>query len=157
MATDMPDDLKVPKRIIVMRNGPYVVEGEVPLVRKTQIVSEYGEPLSWRNEGIVPTSAGKYRLCRCGQSSQFPFCDDTHETIGFDGSELADSRASARRALPFPRGTHITVKKDPTLCMDSGYCGLRDVGIAQLVTATNDTKICSLVIAMVERCPSGAC
>jgi CDGSH-type Zn-finger protein len=156
MATNKPDDLNKPKRIIVNRNGPYVVEGEIPLVHKTQIVSEYGEPLSWRYEGIVPTSAGKYRLCRCGQSSQFPFCDDTHEVVGFDGTESADSGASAERALPFPRGTHILVKKDSTLCMDSGYCGLRDVGIAQLVTATNDTKIRSLVIAMVERCPSGA-
>ena len=40
--------------------------------------------------------------------------------------------------------------------MQSGYCGMRDTGIDQLVSATNDTKVRSLVMAMVERCPSGA-
>ena len=40
--------------------------------------------------------------------------------------------------------------------MDSGYCGLRGAGMGQLVAATNDTKARSLVMAMVERCPSGA-
>ena len=40
--------------------------------------------------------------------------------------------------------------------MLSGYCEFNDAGLSRLVTATEDTKMRSLVIAMIERCPSGA-
>jgi CDGSH-type Zn-finger protein len=40
--------------------------------------------------------------------------------------------------------------------MQSGFCGLRNASIDQLIAATDDPKIRSLVIAMVERCPSGS-
>ena len=156
MATDQINRAIKPKRIVVKRNGPYVVEGGVPLVRKTQVVSEYGEPLTWRKEGTLPTSEGEDYLCRCGQSSKFPFCDSTHRAAGFDGTESADSSASEGCALRISGGAGIIVRKDPSLCMDSGYCGLRDASLEQLVAATHDTQVRSLVIAMVERCPSGS-
>ncbi len=156
MATEEPIGAIQSKRIVIRRNGPYVVEGDVPLVHKTQVVSEHGEPLTWRTEGTLPISAGKYLLCRCGRSSNFPFCDSTHKAVRFEGTESADTGASEGRALTFPGGTRIIVKKDPTLCMESGYCALRDIGIDQLVAATHDTKVRSLVMAMVERCPSGS-
>jgi CDGSH-type Zn-finger protein/uncharacterized Fe-S cluster protein YjdI len=56
----------------------------------------------------------------------------------------------------YPRGTHILVAKDSSLCMQAGFCGLRDAGMNQLVAATSDPKTRSLVMAMVERCPSGS-
>lgn len=156
MAADHPDGTTRAKRIVVRRNGPYVVEGEVPLVRKTQVVSEYGEPLTWEKQGTLLTEAGEYHLCRCGESGDFPFCDGTHRAVHFDGAETAEGGAAARPIVTFRGGTHIIVKRDMTLCMQSGFCGLRDASIDQLVAATHDTKIRSLVMAMIERCPSGA-
>ena len=41
-------DEKNKLKIIIVKNGPYLVEGNIPLVKKTQIVSEYGEPLTWQ-------------------------------------------------------------------------------------------------------------
>ena len=38
------------KRIVVDADGPYQVYGDIPLVRKTQIISEYGEPLTWQKQ-----------------------------------------------------------------------------------------------------------
>ena len=35
------------KKIVVQKDGPYRVCGGIPLVRKVQVVSEYGEPLTW--------------------------------------------------------------------------------------------------------------
>jgi CDGSH-type Zn-finger protein len=156
METNETSNTNNNKRIVVIKNGPYVVKGEVPLVHKTQVVSEYGEPLTWQKDGALEASEGEYYLCRCGLSSKHPFCDGTHRKVGFDGIETANTNLSERRAMKIPRGTHIIVKKDASLCMQSGYCGLHDAGISQLVAATNDTKIRSLVMAMVERCPSGA-
>ena len=37
-------------KITISKNGPYEVIGEIPLVRKSQIVSEFGEPLTWHKE-----------------------------------------------------------------------------------------------------------
>jgi CDGSH-type Zn-finger protein len=142
-------------RIVVKKNGPYLVQGNVPLVAKTQVVSEQGEPLTWKKEGRIETT-GEYALCRCGGSGNKPFCDGTHRKVGFDGTEEADTAPTADRQFAFEGGTRLIVKKDPALCMDSGFCGLRKAGIAHYVAASSDTEARSVAMAMVERCPSGA-
>jgi CDGSH-type Zn-finger protein len=147
---------KKEKRIIITKNGPYRVVGNIPLVCKTQIVSEYGEPLSWKKEGEIETEEGEYYLCRCGQSSHKPFCDSTHRKIGFDGTERAPTSLSAARRRPLRGGVRLVVEKDGSLCMASGFCGMRKAALAQYVMASSDTEARSLAIAMVERCPSGS-
>jgi CDGSH-type Zn-finger protein len=144
------------RRIVVIKDGPYIVQGGLPLVSKTQVVSEHGEPLTWQKNGDVTVEADEYHLCRCGQSGNWPFCDGTHRKAGFDGTESADTCLSETRAQNFPPGTRILVRKDPLLCMASGFCGFSDATLSQLLAATPDTKVRALVMAMVERCPSGA-
>jgi CDGSH-type Zn-finger protein len=143
------------KKIVVRPNGPYVVHGHVPLVRKTQVVSECGEPLTWKKEGALDTPE-TYRLCRCGQSRDKPFCDNTHREVGFDGTESADTDPTSERQLTYPGGTRIAVKHDDDLCIASGFCGTRNAHIGQMVPETEDPDVRSQVIAMVERCPSGS-
>jgi CDGSH-type Zn-finger protein len=125
-------------------------------VRKTQIVSEYGEPLTWKKGQAIGTTEEPYRLCRCGQSSDKPFCDDMHYSMGFDGTETADTRLTAERQVIYAGGTHIVVKRDFPLCTHSGFCGTRTAIVEEMVTATADTDVRSHVIAMIERCPSGS-
>jgi CDGSH-type Zn-finger protein/uncharacterized Fe-S cluster protein YjdI len=143
------------KRIIIRPNGPYLVKGGIPLARKTQVVSEYGEPLTWRKECTEQTEQ-EYALCRCGQSDAKPMCDGTHRIVKWDGTETADTRPGAGLLLTIPPTTRIVVTKDLSLCTQSGFCGMRDATMADLVASSNDTKVRSLVAAMVERCPSGA-
>ncbi len=50
-------------------NGPYVISGDVT------IVDVEGNKLSWKGSAVA--------LCRCGQSSNKPFCDGTHNKAGF--------------------------------------------------------------------------
>lgn len=156
MTTDEASNKVKNKRIVIIKNGPYSVEGDVPLVIKTQVVSEHGEPLAWQKDGEIAINEEEYHLCRCGCSSNKPFCNGAHRKVRFDGAESADTGVTETRAIKFSRSTHIIVRKDASLCMQSGYCGLHDAGINELVAATHDTKIRSLVIAMIERCPSGA-
>jgi CDGSH-type Zn-finger protein len=156
MGTDSSENTREGKQIVVIRNGPYALEGNIPLVRKTQIVSEFGEPLAWKKDGSLAVTEGKYYLCRCGGSGNKPFCDGTHRRAGFDGAEMADVDSTCVRQSVLPHATHITVKKDSSLCMGSGFCGMRDVNMAQLVASTADTSMRALVMAIVERCPSGA-
>lgn len=144
------------QKIVVRKNGPYRVYGDIPFVRKTQIVSELGEPLTWRTDGAIATEAGLYFLCRCGESRIFPLCDSTHKQIGFDGSELEEAGDNPEYRFTFRGGTHLQVHKNPILCANSGFCGMVNAALPDLVAQTDDTKIRSLVIAMVERCPSGS-
>jgi len=57
-------------------NGPLLVEGPFRLIDAdgTEYVLEAGK---------------KYNLCRCGGSTNKPFCDATHTKIGFEAAERA--------------------------------------------------------------------
>ena len=143
------------KKIVVQPNGPYRVHGNIPLVRKTQVVSDQGEPLTWRR-GETLSTGETYDLCRCGHSHNKPFCDESHYAVRFDGTETADTRPTAERQMTYPEGRGIVVKADGWLCMNSGFCGNRLATIRQLVENTDDVNVRSNVIAMVERCPSGS-
>jgi CDGSH-type Zn-finger protein len=143
------------KRITVTEDGPYVVHGHVPLVHKTQVVSEHGEPLTWKTGEVVETPE-EYDLCRCGQSDYKPFCDVTHAMIDFDGTESADTGETAERQEIYEGGTKIVVKRDYSLCMDSGFCGNRITDVEEMVPHTDDTQVRAQVMAMIERCPSGS-
>jgi len=52
--------------IKVRDNGPYVVSGQVKLIDA---------------EGNEFETKATFSLCRCGQSSNKPFCDGTHKTF----------------------------------------------------------------------------
>jgi len=155
MATNSRRDSNSGNKIVIRKNGPYIVHGDVPLVRKAQVVSEHGEPLTWKKEGAIETDE-PYALCRCGQSSNEPFCDGTHTRIGFDGTESADTRVTAERQVVYEGGTKITVKRDYPLCMGSGFCANRITNVHKMVPHTDDTQVRAQVIAMIERCPSGS-
>lgn len=143
-------------KIEIIKDGPYCVSGGAPLVRKTQIVSENGEPLTWKKEGVTECEE-EYALCRCGQSANKPFCDGSHHRAAFDGSERAYTGPHNPATSPFPAGRKMVVEKDSSLCMLSGFCGFENASLPELlIRAQHDTQVRSLVIAMVERCPSGA-
>ena len=63
-------------KIACRPNGPYLVEGEVELLDPT-------------GKRVDTAGKAKIALCRCGGSSQKPFCDGTHSKIGFAAAEAA--------------------------------------------------------------------
>ncbi|WP_394943834.1 CDGSH iron-sulfur domain-containing protein [uncultured Ilumatobacter sp.] len=66
------------QKITVAAGGPYLVSGGVP------VMSEHGEPLTWKTDRLESVKA-KVALCRCGASSNKPFCDGSHKAAGFTG------------------------------------------------------------------------
>jgi CDGSH-type Zn-finger protein len=146
--------------IAVTQNGPYLVSGGVPLVAKTQIVSEHGEPLAWRKDNVIDTQSHElcqmYSLCRCGQSSDKPFCDGTHKRLGFEGTETADPRPTAERQAAYAGDGTLAVKHDDSLCTESGFCGTRNAHLRELVKTAGEAGVAAQIIAMIEHCPSGS-
>jgi CDGSH-type Zn-finger protein len=154
------DEIPCERKIMVTKDGPYLVLGNVPLVAMTQIVSEFGEPLAWRKDRAIDTGShelcGTYSLCRCGRSSDKPFCDCTHQEIAFDGTETADLRATVERQAVYPGVGLLIVRHDDTLCAGSGFCGNRNAHLRDLVKAAAKAGVPLQIIAMIEHCPSGS-
>lgn len=143
------------QKIIIKKNGPYIVQGKIPLVKKTQVVSEYGEPIAWKKEGELGADES-YELCRCGHSALKPFCNGEHKCIEFNGTETAYTDETKNHQSHIPGGTHIDVKKDFSLCMSSGFCGTKDKSLDDLVMESDNTNTRSQLMAMIERCPAGS-
>ena len=135
-------------KITIRPNGPYLLRGGIPLVRKSQVMSEHGEPLIWKKDGAVETDE-TYRLCRCGQSKSKPFCDNTHTLVAFDGTETADDGPISAREKEF-KGEKIVMKDDHSLCVHSGFCGNRVTNIWEMIKNSEDTQVRAQIMAMVE-------
>ncbi|MHB8594604.1 MAG: CDGSH iron-sulfur domain-containing protein [Acidimicrobiales bacterium] len=143
-------------RITVRENGAYMVSGGVRVTRKRMLQSEHGEPITWQLMSEVDAPPA-FALCRCGGSANKPFCDGTHETNGFDGTETAPFTSYRERQKTYV-GTGIVVRDDRSLCEHAGFCGNRSTNIWSMVsgTDTEDSIARAQAMAMVERCPSGA-
>jgi CDGSH-type Zn-finger protein len=70
--------------ITVRPNGPYRVEGPCKLLD--------ADGKEWDLTGKPAFS-----LCRCGGSTNKPFCDGTHSKIGFQAAEAAVAIADAQK------------------------------------------------------------
>jgi len=140
--------------IVSRPGGPLMVSGAVPVVRKTAVHSEHGEPLAWKtSEGL--TDRATYALCRCGESENKPFCDGAHAAAGFEGDDSADASTYADRSKELG-GTGITVSDDRSICVHAGFCGNRATNIWKQTKDTDDSLVRLAVINEVEKCPSGA-
>jgi CDGSH-type Zn-finger protein len=142
-------------RILVVPDGPYLVYGGVPLVRKRKITSEAGDSVSWQLTEHIETE-DVYALCRCGRSQAKPFCDGSHARFGFDGTEAAEIRPSAERQRIVDGGTGIVVKRDGYLCMHAAFCVGAKRKVPAMLPDTADSDTRAQVIGMIERCPSGS-
>ena len=63
--------------ITVRKNGPYRIESDV----EVKVVDWEGKEYTFERRPIA--------LCRCGGSTNKPFCDGTHSKIGFQAAEAA--------------------------------------------------------------------
>ncbi len=62
--------------IKVLQNGPYCVTGDDVTA------------VDW-NGGTYAVTKRPFYLCRCGGSTNKPFCDGTHSKTGFKAAEAA--------------------------------------------------------------------
>jgi len=143
-----------PVSITVTPQGPYVVKGGPPIRRKRIVSTERDEPVAWELTGTVAASE-EYSLCRCGGSSNKPFCDGTHEKRDWDGSETAATTEYDVRATSYP-GTGMTMRDDRSICEHAGFCANKTSNVWKMSKLTADTAVRSQVMGMIDRCPSGA-
>src|SRR5258708_7428699 len=139
-------------KVTVSRNGPYVVEGAVPLALQTIVSDSEGGSREWR-QGRIFEVEQRYLLCRCGQSSNKPFCDGTHLKVGFDGTETASMAPYLEQAEVF-EGPTMDLTDAQALCASGRFCD-PDGSIWNLIEQTDDPDAVEKVKHQGSHCPAG--
>lgn len=145
--------MKKDVKIMITKDGPYIVSGKLPIDKQIIGIGKEGEPEKWiQGEKITPTD-GSCALCRCGGSKDKPFCDGTHGRIGFDGTETASREPYDMQAQVID-GFNLKLKDAQALCALARFCS-RSAGTWELTLRSKDLNSRELAIEEACDCPSG--
>src|SRR5215469_14574431 len=139
-------------KVVVSKNGPYLVSGSIPMARQTIVADKEGGSEEWRESHAFPAQES-YALCRCGHSANKPFCDGTHKKIGFDGTETA-SRQPYRDQAQLIEGPTLALSDAEPLCAGAGFCDPNG-SVWKQVERTDDGGVRASFVRQVHHCPSG--
>lgn len=123
-----------------LKDGPYLVTNLTKLANKNGTIE----------------AAGSYALCRCGGSSNKPFCDGTHKSINFSSDKI-EGRIEDK--VEDYIGEDITIHDNRGICAHAGKCsdGLPEVfRYKKEPWIIPDGANAESVSSTVSTCPSGA-
>jgi CDGSH-type Zn-finger protein len=140
------------RHIKVCKDGPYNVSGAIPLLELTVANDTDDCPYNYHVSKRYPLQDA-YSLCRCGQSKDKPFCDDTHEEVHFSGTETASQEPYLSRDEEVD-GPGLILNDVRDLCSHVGMCN-RAGGIRELTSHSDDPEARRIAIEEVANCNSG--
>lgn len=129
-------------KIQCAQNGPLIIDGVHSLKR-------LGSETFYDTED-------RMALCRCGKSTNKPFCDGTHAKTGFEDSKHAD-RTPDRRVNY--KGKRVTIHDNRGICAHAGICTDRLAAVfryGQEPWIDPDGASIEEIDAIIQTCPSGA-
>ena len=139
-------------KIEILKDGPYLVSGGLPLSEQHIVTNQEGESLDYREGKKYPAQA-QYALCRCGQSGNNPFCDGTHKKVQFDGTETASREPYIQQAEAI-EGPTVQLTDAENLCAFARFCDPKG-RIWNLVEQTDDPETRKIVEYEAGHCPAG--
>ncbi len=139
-------------KIKVIKNGPYLISGGIPLSSHEIVLDSNGECLAWRQTREYPEQQ-TYSLCRCGKSRNYPYCDGSHVRAGFNGTETANHRSYLEQSRKYT-GPSVNLTDVKVLCAHAGFCD-RAGGTWNLVSQSDDPEARRIAIEETANCPSG--
>lgn len=127
--------------IDISENGPFIING-LKTFRNSK-----GEQIEVKE---------KMALCRCGGSSNKPFCDGTHSKTGFTGQREKDINMHREKSYD---GKEVTINDNRAICSHAAEC----VNNLNSVFDTNkkpwiapDKAPAEEIMKVIKKCPSGA-
>ena len=142
---------KKKKSIKVLKDGPYQVNGSVPLNELKFVPNAKGYSLEYEEVKKYP-SQEQYHLCRCGMSKNKPYCDGSHLS-GFDGTETAGHKTYDEMA-EFIEGKLMDLLDAEELCAIARFCDTKS-GTWNLVERAENEDAKDIIKHQCSHCPSG--
>lgn len=139
------------QKITIVKDGPYLVSGNVPLSEDALAPNEQGYMDFYKVKDYE--TGATYALCRCGASKKKPFCDGEHAKISFDGTETAGHEAYAKRARAYI-GADIELLDDER-CAYARLCHKRHGDAWDLTEEEKGGELEEEAIAASWHCPTG--
>ena len=142
-------------KIQPLPNGPYYLMNDMQPKVVCNLQNFKGESLS--------TTVGT-ALCRCGASKNKPFCDGTHNVIGFSSANKTSENDDIKKIVikdkrrDYP-GKEITVHDNRKICSHAAECVNNLSSVFKLGSRpwiNPDASKMNDIIDVVRRCPSGA-
>lgn len=140
-------------KIKVTKNGPYLISGNLPLNEDIVEYDREGIPLKTK-KGKTLSTGETYALCRCGHSRNKPFCDGSHLTTKFDGTENPKAKQKYQDQADQLNGPDLVLKDARKLCAGAGFCH-RAGGVWNLTENSDDPKSKKTAVEEACCCPSG--
>ncbi|AGA70037.1 hypothetical protein Desdi_2621 [Desulfitobacterium dichloroeliminans LMG P-21439] len=144
------DEKKSECKIKIIKDGPYIVTGNVPL--QESIITPKGKAYEYQPGRELP-QAETYALCRCGKSKNPPFCDGSHVDCNFDGTETASRDRFEDRAELF-KGPELDLLDD-NRCAFARFCHSEKGNVWQLIEESDKEGFRELAIKTAVECPAG--
>ncbi|HWQ41390.1 MAG TPA: CDGSH iron-sulfur domain-containing protein, partial [Desulfosporosinus sp.] len=104
-------------------------------------------------DGRKLPQAEEYALCRCGKSNNAPFCDGSHEKLGFDGVEKASREAYEERA-ELTEGPDLYLLDD-NRCAFARFCHQEHGKVWDLTENSHNPIYKEEAIRAATECPAG--
>jgi CDGSH-type Zn-finger protein len=139
-------------KIVVSKNGPYIVSGGVPLKKEIIVADREGIPVRWSG-GMKYPDKKSYSLCRCGASKKMPYCDGEHVKTAFDGTERAPRKPYLEQAETY-RGPGLVLTDAEKLCAIALFCH-RGGDAWNLTERSGDPAARDMAVQECCDCPSG--
>ena len=137
--------------IIITKNGPYIVNGNIPIEEK--IIISDGNEYKYK-DGRKFKQSEKYALCRCGKSKTMPFCDGAHLHYNFDGTETASKMIFEDQAKVY-EGSDFYLLDAENLCAFARFCHRSSSEVWSLTENSDNSANREDAIKAACDCPAG--
>ena len=144
---------KCAPKIKIVKDGPYLVLGNIPMAKQTIIVDEEGRSVKWEQDDCYPKQE-QYALCSCGHTSNSPYCDGTHGKINYNGTETAYKGNPLDKAQKTV-GPDLILADVQRLCAFARFCHRKEGGVWDLTEGSNNPESRASAIQAAWDCPAG--
>ena len=135
--------------IKIIKDGPYIVSGDVPLSQQSIIDDGQGNAIGWQDCKKYETNES-YSLCRCGKSKNKPYCDGEHINCSFNGTETATLTTQSCKI----EGPELILYDIENLCAVARFCHIGNT-VWRLVKRPTYENSKEMAIKGAVECPAG--